>query len=300
MTFDARTKSSAPTSGKQNALFAVATLTVVCGAFFTVLLMPHSGSKAPAPLVSAPADVQSVKAAPMPRLPGENAEAYYAALGRIDAKAQAALQAKIARKGKADAGELSELIFEHAGDVLKAHAGELAMADTRHLDKLLDLARTDLRTASRKRNKWCDAARYAGLQKIEFQDPAQVKAELAELEAPMREFGFRALTGLMDAIEDARAHPVTRGELTRADEAAMQGMVMSIMADPDMMPVLASLQSGADAEKTLKGVNVCDLGATALTAVKTLPQDTKGRLLAEAMRNMEKNGPTAFRSGVSF
>ena len=108
------------------------------------------------------------------------------------------------------------------------------------------------------------------------------------------------MTGLMVAIEDAREHPVTRGEMTRADEAALQGMVMSIMADPDVLPIIVSLQSGEDAKKALKGVNVCNLGATAVTAAKTLPQETKGRLLAEGARQLEENGASAFRTGVGF
>jgi hypothetical protein len=77
-------------------------------------------------------------------------------------------------------------------------------------------------------------------------------------------------------------------------------MFVSLMADPDVMPLMASLQPGADPKQALKGVNVCNLAATAVSAVKTLPQDTKGRLMAEAMRNMEQNGPAAFTTGLGF
>lgn len=299
MTFDARKGSSASGAGQQNLLFAGVTLAVVCGAFFAVLSLPHKADGAKR-LADAPAgQVAAVSTAPMPRLPGETAEAYYAALGRVDAKAQASLSARIAKAGRIEDSELSELVMEHAGEVLQAHAGELALADTKHVDRLLDLARDRLRSASRKRSKWCEASRYAELQAIEFQKPDQLKSELAELEAPMREFAFEALTGLMVAIEDARENPVRRGELTRKDEAALQGMMMSVMADPEVMPLMIALQSGADAGEALKGVNICDLAATAVAAAKTLPQDTKGRMLADAMGNMEKNGAGAF-SAVSF
>ena len=297
MTFDARKGKTAPASGQQNALFAVVTFVVVCGAFFAVLSLPRKAAvhmPKPAPVVG------SLTPAALPRLPGEHAEAYYLALGRIDAKAQTELATRIARTGKADEVALAGLVMDHAGQVLRAHAGELAAADTKHVDRLLDLARDRLRTASQRRSKWCDAVRYADLKEIEFQDPAQLQQELAELQAPMREFAFEALTGLMVAVEDAREHPVERGALTRTDEAAIQGMMISLMADPDIMPLMVSLQSGADTKQALKGVNVCNVAATAISAVKTLPQDTKGRMLAEAMRNMEKNGPSAFTSGVSF
>lgn len=299
MTFDARKGSSSAGTGNQNMLFAGVTLAVVCGAFFAVLALPTK-SNGSARLANAPgAQVAAVNTAAMPRLPGEQAEAYFVALGRVDAEAQAKLSARITKAGRIDDGALAELVMEHAGEVLKAHASELALADTKHVDHLLDLARDRLRSASRKRSKWCEASRYAELQQMEFQSPAQLKRELAEVEAPMREFAFEALTGLMVAVEDARVNPVQRGELTRKDEAALQGMMMSLMTDPDVMPLMISLQSGADAEKALKGVNICELAATAVAAAKTLPQDTKGRILAEAMDNMDKNGMGAF-STVSF
>ena len=298
MTFDARKGSPAPTSGRQNMLFAGATFAIVCGAFFTVLSLPRKGEAPPRAEASHSETIAA--AVPMPRLPGEAAEVYFVALGRIDTDAQSALSRRIGKAGKLDDHDLADLVLEHASDVLKAHAGELAMADTRHLDDLLDLARDRLRAASRKRSKWCEASRYADLRDIEFSDPEQLQREMSEFEAPMRDFAFEALTGLMAAVEDARVNPVTRGALTRADQAALQGMVMSIMADPDVMPLIISLKTDADARQALKGVNACDLAATAVIAAKTLPQDTKGRLLAEAMKNVEKNGLGAFATGVGF
>lgn len=300
MTFDARKGNNAPASGKQNALFAAMTLAVVCGAFFTVLGLPHGDrapKRAPVPKVER---LAALEAPSLPRLPGEQAEAYYLALGKADPKAQAELSARIAKAGRIENDALAELIFDHAGNVLQAHAGELAMADTGYFDDLLDLARDRLRMASHKRSKWCEASRYAELQAIEFSDPAQVKRELAEFQAPVRDFSFEALAILMAAAEGGRDNPVVRGDLTRTDEAALQGMLMSLMTDPDVMPLMMSMQSGADSKQALKGVNVCNLAATAVSAVKTLPQDTKGRLMAEAMRNMEKNGPAAFTTVAGF
>lgn len=296
MTFDAR-KGSAPSgSGRQNLLFGGLTLAVVCGAFFAVLSLPHAGDKPARPH----SDILAAADAAVPRLPGKAAEAYYEALGRIDAEAQADLSRQIARAGKTGEAELAKMIMVHAGEVLQAHAGELAMADTKHVDRVLDLARDRLRMASGKRSKWCEATRYTYLQQIEFRKPDEWQRELAELEEPMRDFTFEALAGFMVAIEDARERPVRRGTMTRADEAALQGVMMSIIADPEMRPILLASQSGGDAAEALKGVNVCNLAATAVTAAKTLPQETKGRLLAEAMKNMEKNGPDAFARGVSF
>ena len=296
MTFDARKAQSASASGQQNALFALITLIVVCGAFFAVLSLPHKASGSREPILD---KVSSVTLS-MPQLPGEMAEAYFIALGEADPEAQQALSGKLSRAGGLDDRAATLLVMEHAETVLRAHAGELAQADAKHVDRILEAARTRLRAASRKHSKWCDAARYADLSEGEFRSPADLQQQMAELEAPLRAFSFELMTALMVAVEDARAHPVPRGGLTHADEAAIQGVVMSVMSDPDVMPLVMSLQSGADARKALKGVNVCDLGVMAVTAAKTLPQETKGRLLAEAASQLEKNGASAFTTGVSF
>jgi hypothetical protein len=296
MTFDARKVNSASASSQQNALFALVTLAVVCGAFFIVLSWPSGASSKDAPVLKRVA----TSTINMPTLPGEGAEAYFASLGKVDLAAQADLSQKIMSAGKLDDRALTELVLAQSADVLKAHAGDLARADTAHIDHILDLARDHLRTASQKRSKWCDATRYAALSDMEHQHPDMFIQEMAELNAPLREFSFEALTGLMIAIEDAQVHPVERGKVTRADEAALQGMVMSIMADPDVLPLIVAVQSDADPKKALQGVNLCDIGATAVAAAKTLPQETKGRLLAEGARQLGTNGTSAFTSAVSF
>ena len=296
MTFDARKAQKASASGQQNALFALITLTVVCGAFFAVLSLPHKAAGHDTPLNG---QVSAVTI-DMPDLPGEAAESYFIALGQVDPKAQADLSGKLARAAKSEDEAVTELIMAHAETVLRDYADDLGRADTKHLDDILDMTRNRLRDASRKRSKWCSATRYADLADIEFKEPAVFEQTMSEFQAPLRDYSFEVMTGLMLAINDAREHPVQRGELTRADEAALQGMMMSIMADPDVLPLMVSLQSGGDAKKTLKGVNVCNLGATAVTAAKTLPQETKGRLLAEAARQMKENGASAFRTGVGF
>ncbi len=294
MTFDARNARSA--SGQQNVLFALLTLTVVCGAFFAVLSLPHKAAGHGSPLE----ERVSSLANGLPILPGEAAEAYFVALGNVDPDAQVALSGEIMRAGALDADTVTGLIMAHAGTVLRDHAGDLAQVDTKHIDDILDMTRNKLRAASRKRSKWCDVARYADLADIDFQTTDVFGQALTDTKAPLNDYAFDVMTGLMVAIEDARTHPVERGEMTRADKVAVQGMVMSIMADPDVLPLIVSLRSGGDARETLKGVDVCNLGATAVAAAKTLPQETKGRLLAEAARQMKENGIPAFRTAAVF
>lgn len=279
MTFDAR-GSTGSTRGN-NLVFGAITVTVVATAFFGVLHLPKSE---PAPIAGAPAasvaSVQQVRPAPA-RLQGKPASAYLATLGRLDPAARETLDRRLARAG---ADEAVDLAIAHAGEVLKAHAEELASADTRHLDAWLDMTRNSLRQAASDRNEWCAGSRYAALSGLQGASTADIAAELSGLGSALSDYAFITLNHFLLAVEDARVHPVKRGPVTPRDEAALQGVMMSMVSDPQVLPIIMAAQSGGDPDAVLKAVNVCELAATAVTAVKTLPQDTKGRVFADMVR----------------
>ena len=75
-----------------------------------------------------------------------------------------------------------------------------------------------------------------------------------------------------------------------SDKAAMQGVLMSMASDPQVMPLLMAAQTGTDSGELVASLNVCDLGATAVSAIKTLPQPTKGRAFADLVHQMELGG----------
>lgn len=285
MTFDARGTNS---SQKGNSLvFGAITTTVVAGAFFAVLCLPQpSGQSIVAEQPRETPIVQTVQhASPAAiSLSGKSARNLLATLTRIDPAAGQNLSAALAG---AEENTYADIIKSHVGLALNAHSEELSLADTRHVDIWLDMTRQTLRQADRTDNPWCSGPRYAGLTNADFSQPDAIRQGFTGLSAQLTEYTFDSATLMLLAIEDARANPVERSGLTPTDEAAMQGVVMSLVSDPQILPLLMASQSGALPEDTLRSVNVCELGVTAVTALKTLPQETKGRVFAEFIKTAD-------------
>jgi|AntAceMinimDraft_11_1070367.scaffolds.fasta_scaffold60371_2 hypothetical protein len=290
MTFDAR--GGKPPARRSNAVFAVTTIAVMSGAFFLALNFPGTsrpgaaGQEAKTIIAAADAGPARVPAG----LTSRPAKTYFETLARIDPGASASLDKRLAKANRRPLAEQAEIVFDHAAGLLKDHAADLARADTRHLDRILVMTRDRLKSASRSGNTWCLGSRYADLDPSVLGDKAALNQELKMLEEPLRDYGFELVTHLLVAIEDAEAHPVDRGAVTQADKAAMQGVVMSMVSDPQVMPLLMAAQAGADSRDLVSSLNACDLGATAVSALKTLPQDTKGRVFADLVHQMERGG----------
>ena len=285
MTFDAR--DSSKSSGGNNLVFGAITVVIMSAAFFAVLNLPTSGPDLRAETdASEPAEriVAIMDADPAFHHPGLStnpAKAYLATLRRIDPEASKRLDAKLASTRH---DKQADVTLVHAADVLKTHAKTLALANTHHVDTWLDMTRDGLRRASHKNHEWCAGSRYTALAELDHTSPDAIAYELSGLEAELNDYAFTSLNHFLLAIEDARKNPVQRGPVIPRDEAALQGVVMSMVSDPQVLPLIMSAQAGGSPEDAMKSVNVCELAATAVTAVKTLPQDTKGRVFAEIVK----------------
>lgn len=290
MTFDAR--GGKPPASRNNALFAVAVVAVVGGAFMLALKFPVAPKSSPADTGShtIAATVQAPTAQAPSGWTSEAAQTYFATLLRVDPGASSALNKRLAKISGKPRVEQSQIVFAHAADMLKDHAADLARADTRHLDDILVMTRDRLRSASHASSPWCQGTRYADLDQASFADRAALNRELKMLQEPLHDYGLELVTHLLIAIEHARTHPVSRGALTQTDKAAMQGVMMSMLSDPQIMPLLLAEKTGGNSDEGVKSLNVCDLGATTVTAIKTLPQDTKGRAFTDLVRQMELGG----------
>jgi hypothetical protein len=290
MTFDAR-RGKTPEHGS-NAVFALTAIAVVTGAFFIALKFPDPTSAAKG---DSSKSEHTASAQVRPRqtpagLTSKPAKAYFETLARVDPQAAATLDKRLGKASKLPVAKQAEVVFDHASTVLKDRAVDLAKADTRHVDDILTMTRDRLRDASRANSEWCQGSRYTDLDQSVLADRAELARQFEMLEEPLRDYGFELATHLLIAVEDSEAHPVSHGPLTQTDKAAMQGVVMSMVSDPQVMPLLMAAQTGADSRELVKSLNVCDLGATAVTAIKTLPQDTKGRAFADLVRQMELGG----------
>lgn len=290
MTFDAR--GGKPPASKNNALFAVAVIAVVGAAFLVTLKLPVAPKSSPAD--TGAKTIVAAAVAPTVQVPSgwtsKAAKTYFQTLSRVDPSASSSLNKRLAKVTGKPQAEQSEVVFEHAANLLKDHAADLSRADIRHFDDILVMTRDRLRSASHSGSAWCQGSRFADFDQATFANKAALSRELKMLEEPLRDYGLELVTHLLIAIEDAGANPVNRGALTQTDKAALQGVMMSMVSDPQVMPLLMAAQTGGDPNELVKSLNVCDLGATAVTAIKTLPQDTKGRAFADLVRQMELGG----------
>ena len=115
-------------------------------------------------------------------------------------------------------------------------------------------------------------------------------SDLADLGSELTDYSFASISIALLAIEDAQTRPVKHGNLTSRDEAALQGVAMSLMSDPQIMPLLMASGPEGPSKSALASLDMCQLGATAVTALKTLPQGTKGRAFAEMVRSADFSG----------
>lgn len=283
MTFDARGGKGPAISS--NAMFAGVVVAVVGGAFLAVLNFPHSSGKG-----DAPQDIVAIAETETSLAPGgfssKSATYYFETLARIDPSASASLQSRLGKSRGPNGINEATIVLSHGAALLKERAGDLAHVDTRHVDDILIMTRDRLKAASRAGNIWCDGDQYADLDESALRNPAALEQNFARLEAPLQDYGFELMAGLLLAADDAARNPVTHGPVTHADKAALEGVVMSMLSDPQVMPLLMAAQKSGNPDELRRKLNMCELGATAMTALKTLPQDTKGRVFADLVRQL--------------
>ncbi|MEH6696420.1 MAG: hypothetical protein V7675_15370 [Hyphomonas sp.] len=279
MTFDARGGKRPAISS--NALFACAVVAVVGGAFLAVLNFPVSSHKDHGRLNTVDMTDADLLSAPS-ALTSKPATYYFETLARIDPSASEGLKVQLNKTGM----DQSSIVLEHGAALLRERAADLARTDTKHIDGLLVLTRDRLKAASHASNVWCNGEQYAEMNESSLRDPAALRQKMAQLETPLRDYGYEMMAHLLLAADDAARAPVNHGPITHTDKAALEGVVMSMMTDPQIMPLIMAAGTSANPDDLRRQLNVCELGATAMTALKTLPDDTKGRVFADLVNQL--------------
>lgn len=291
MTFDARSGAKS-SKGNGNLFFGIAVVLAVGGAFFLTLNFPSKQASDSPQTADTPSIVsaQSIARSELDITQSKAADRFFRALNKVDAKAHSDLLVALKKAEDKPADVQFEIILKQSGNVLKAYATDLARADVKHADSLLNLTRTQLKSAARSGSPFCSGATYATLADGDVNKAKLVsKSMLSETEA-LHAYMYNALEILMLATLDGQANPIAHGAMTPRDEAAMQGVMMSMISDPQVMPLLLASQGGNGMEDALRKVNVCELAATAVVAIKTLPQETKGRAWSRIVMEAELGG----------
>jgi len=282
--YDARGGSSG--SSDSNTVFAIAIVGVIVAAFAVVLMWPSSSSdKSIIPQVAEKSEQVEIHAS----FTGKEERAVIAAISDIDPDAYQRIETRLA-SGNINTAKRDEIVLQEFSTIVMANIDVIGNADVKHFDAILSDVRTSLQKASRSGSKLCKGSTYA---KFESMQQSQVtkfmQKELMNNDG-VRKFGLQTTHRVLEAISDARANPVQHGAMDASDDSAIQGLVMSLVTQPEIMSLAMAANTGAGAEDALEKTNICQLSVAALKAVDTLPDRTKGRVWAAAFDAVQKQG----------
>ena len=283
--FDARDKSG--TAGSLG--FGLAVTGLVAGLFFIILQFPSlTGSgTVEAGRIDTPYESTGVIEA---TFSDAATLAYAEKLRQTFPSAARDMESRIERATRrgADEVELGLIVLQAGADDIASSLPRLARADTGHINDFLTLSASELQSLSRSGAPYCmgdDLMMFAGLAQQEFY---RAVFDRVGHGAGLYEFALEANGILLDAIREARADPVLHSPLAAPDIQALQQLGLSLMTNPQLGRLLTTEgQRRSEMDAVLAETNFCDLGVTLIGQVEALPDTTKGRLWAEAMRQLE-------------
>lgn len=272
--YDARSRTA---SIDGNVVFAAAAVLVVALAFAaawfgTDLLANRSASAAEPPQTEIS---ESPPAGALAAFSSRTEQRYLKAIQRLHPQAVRDLEADIASGHLDEAGRQRALQEASARAVLD-NLDHLAHVRTADLNKMLDTTITHLRRARQSRSKLCEGSFLAQFEGVSPKRAEAMMRRAGITEAAFAQYGMEIGADMLDMLEHARRNPARHGKLNRKDEAALQGLMMSLMSDPKIM----QLAMAGNEPSALRDVDVCSLGISLLSAVDTLPDETKGRAWA--------------------
>ncbi|MEO1475243.1 MAG: hypothetical protein AAFS13_02590 [Pseudomonadota bacterium] len=235
-------------------------------------------------------------------LPDIDAKRLDAALREYDADLHVAVTTRLAASSAVTLDDMAERIFEEIQDEMVDGRDDFARMPLRYLNEVIDLSRGRLRKAVSRRDPWCAASAYKDF--LGTTDPEELRLigdrmapDMASANTAIGQYLVDVSAILLEGATAARRSPTELGPVTDQDEAALQGLVMSLITDEQLMPVMIAAQQGT-LETSLDTLNICSLGLTVVTAIRTLPEETKGRVWAGAVRG--DFNPAAVQQGRSF
>ncbi|MEO1406858.1 MAG: hypothetical protein AAFV54_10260 [Pseudomonadota bacterium] len=220
-------------------------------------------------------------------LPDIDTKRLDAALKAYDADLHSTTTAKLASMTDVSIEAMGETIVTEIGLAVATDQESFARMPIRHLNEVITLSRDRLRRAVSRRNPWCAGSAYkdimgAGTQAELTLVSDRMSRDIAGANAALAQYFADVGAIFLEGAVAARRSPTQLGPVTEQDEAALQGMVMSLVTDEQLIPVMVAAQQG-DVDETLDKLNVCSLGVTVVTAVRTLPEETKGRVWSGMM-----------------
>ena len=285
--YDAR---SSRLMADNNGLFAIVSVLVVSGCFFGVLLAPDifggegESSAPPSAAISAPVLAElSNPDALNEAMANPEEQRFLKSLLAVAPNRYMDLQRTFSEKDLTAAEEI-EAVQTISLEVLANNAGILKFASSQSLNRVIDGLVADMQKARASGTKYCNGGTYAD---IAGAPEAAVMGWAARQDIADVAFYptvLRINADLMDVVRQAKTTPVRHGLFTRNDEVVLQRAIAGVISQPAFV---RAMMGGQNQEEALKALDLCSLGVTALTELRRLPDDVKGRAWTELMKQDE-------------
>jgi len=196
------------------------------------------------------------------------------------------LEAKL--KQSNDQTQAINITFSDAQALIRANSALLAKADVRYVDAMLALTRNGLNSAITINSPYCQGIHYKtlGHAPYRFRNALTIATSFASQVPKMGQYSADMATLMLQAAANARTITTHHGSLTNIDKATIEGVLVSLEDDPHLKQILQAFQSGHSLAPSLKNMDACKTGVAAITALSTLPQDTKARLWAHMLKSV--------------
>lgn len=279
--YDARI-SEDDAGGMGQLAYTALVLVLVTVAFLTVLLWPTKGEANAAEtneyrLETATANNEIFSSA-LPDLKPARLQNALRALDQISYK-----KTETALFRSRDQAEAMTLLANEIGAAVERNRDAIAQAPVVHFDQILSSVKDELRRASRQKAKWCAGDRFANFSETpprpDLGGPLIVQFINSTPELSQYLLDLSAM--VLEAGVDGASNGVDHGSLTTHDRAILEGVVVSMLSDPQILKMMMAVRPEATNEDVLAKLDACAVGVSALSALITMPQSTKGRVWAE-------------------
>ncbi len=213
------------------------------------------------------------------------AKHYFSTLERVAPQEHTTMMARISTP--LPVGENAhDLAAQHGINFLHANLSVVASIPTHAIDAALDKARAQLWMASHEKNPLCAGQFYPEFLSPNVPSSASVNARVDWIKTQNTDVAISLLSTLIEAVESIEQginKPESRGSISNQDRIVLSGLRNSLASDEQLTLVLSQSLSPEARLAAIKETDSCQLAATAISAIKTLPQDTKGRAFSDAV-----------------
>lgn len=200
-----------------------------------------------------------------------------------------------------------ELLLESALNLFKLEAPRLRYASTEDFDALTGHFRSGVQTLQDNGSDWCKATQVEAYIRLDEAELIPVLIDTFAKDDAAFDWAIKLAGLYLDAIISARAKPVQHGQRNYRDKLLLQdqgramgtknwAMALSIAAFSQ-----AEGQSYEQMREAIDAIDVCELSLAMTDLSNQLPDDTRGRILAELMpETFYGNTPYALSVLTSF